>query len=113
VFGLGADGVFGTRIHEFFPIKQGPFGVGGTLETGVALEGGTVEAGFKQQAQEILSRDGPADSLVPVGNLILPVRRQRRHQDHIREHEAATGFQDAVGFLQGLGFIEGEVEDAV
>lgn len=92
MFGLGANGVFGTRIHESFPIKQGPFGIGGTLETGVALKAGAMETGFQQQAQEILPWDGPADSLVPVGDLILPVRRQRRHQDHIRQHQAAPGF---------------------
>ena len=73
-FSLGANGVLGPDIHESLPIKQGSFGIGGTLETGVAAQGGTVKAGFQQQAQEILSRDGPADSLVPVGDLILPVR---------------------------------------
>jgi hypothetical protein len=107
--GLGGIGVPSGVVHQFFSVKQGPFSIGGALEAGVASQFRPVEAGLEHQAQENLSRDGPADSLVPVGDLILPVRGQGRHQDHIRQHEAAAGLQDPVGLFQGLGLIQGQV----
>jgi hypothetical protein len=90
-FGLEDHGFPGLAGRQPFPVKQGPFGVGGTLEAGVSHETPPVETDLKHEGQEILSWDGPADSLEPVFHLVPHLRGQRRHQDHIRDHEAAAG----------------------
>jgi hypothetical protein len=76
LFGLGDNGIPSFRVNQFFPIKQCPFAR--TLETGEAQA--TVEGWIGNRK----SFWHTADSLVPVGHLILPVLWQRRHQDHIR-----------------------------
>ena len=55
----------------------------GSFHAGVARQFHLLKADFLQQRQESLSRQGPADSLIPVVDEIGAVRGQGGHQQHV------------------------------
>jgi hypothetical protein len=102
---VGASGF--PNFLGFLRIEDCPFCVRGTFEPLVGAQFRILKPNSFHEGQEILSRYGSPDSLVPVLNLPRPLWRQGRHQDHVRYHQATFGLDYPECLLERFLLIEG------